>query len=420
MYAIDRFMIAGYSVDAMNAVVLAGNFVSIFSFMLIGIASSAEIFAGQYNGAKQYKNLASPTWQMIYMSIFSYVICFFVAYFSDYINMFPSYYREYGVEYQKILMYSLMLPPIKVAFTAFFVGQGKTKIVTVAIAVGVVVNVILDYILIYGVKDIISPLGCRGAAIATVIAELTQVIILAIVFFSKDNRKIYGTYENRRFNKKLFFECCEIGIPMSLGNFISLLAWYLLQYVMSNISKDIATIYSIGISIYIFFLFVSEGICKGVSAVTSNMIAIGDVESIEKVRKIFVRVSMLFGVAISAPLVMFPEMLFNMLTSLPDDISRLYSEIKIVCYLVAINSTLEALLSSHWGILVAGGDIKHVTIVYESCMLLLVIFPVVVLFKMNILNSVPLVYVLMGIRLIVAQFFIYKRYRSLKWYKKLV
>ncbi|MDR1333749.1 MAG: polysaccharide biosynthesis C-terminal domain-containing protein, partial [Holosporaceae bacterium] len=271
MLLIDRVMLAAYSMDAMNAATMSGNFVCIFAFMYTGIANAAEVFAGQYNGSKQYEKLAAPTWQMIYMALMTCVISLPVAYFSDTINTLPHYYLEEGVSYQKVWMYFAFLPPMRVALAAFFVGQGKTKIITLSVVVGAVTNLVLDYLLIFGLKDVIPPMGCKGAAIATVITEFVQVLILAVMFFNRRNRKVYKTFENRHFNPKLFLDFIKIGVPMSFGNCISMIAWYVIQTIVSHTSKDAATIYNIGNTIYTFFIFVGEGINKAIATISANM-----------------------------------------------------------------------------------------------------------------------------------------------------
>ena len=249
MFVIDRIMLAGYSIDSMNASIISANLVGIFTFMLIGIADSAEVFVGQYNGSKQYEKLAAPAWQMIYMSLASCVILWPMAYFSDYVNTLPHYYLKDGVEFQRILLYFAFLPPLKVAFAAFFIGQGKPKIVTFSIITGAIINVVLCYSFIYGIKNTIPSMGCKGAAIANVISEFISIVILAAVFFNCKNRKIYKTFKNCKFNKGLFFGCARIGVPVSFGNFISMIAWYIVQTLISHTSKDAATIYNVGINV---------------------------------------------------------------------------------------------------------------------------------------------------------------------------
>jgi MATE family multidrug resistance protein len=420
MLLIDRAMLATYSMDSMNAAAMSGNFVCIFSFMYTGIANAAEIFAGQYNGSKQYEKLAAPTWQMIYMALVTYAISFPIAYFSDHINTLPHYYLKEGVAYQQTLMYFAFIPPVRVALAAFFVGQGKTKIITFAIAAGVVLNIALDYLFIFGMKNIIPPMGCRGAAIATIIAEFVQIAILAAVFFNRRNRKIYKTFENRQFNSKLFWDCVKIGVPMSLGNCISMIAWHVVQTIVSHTSKDAATIYNIGSNVYTFFLFVGEGANKGIATISANMIGRGDLESIEKTREIFIAISVVFGGIIAVPLILCSEWIFKALSLFPDDISSLYEDIRATLYLVSIDVALETLLLSHWGILIAGGDSKYAATMSQVCLWIFVVFPTIVLHYLNALTSMPLLYALMALWLIATQFFLYRRYKSLKWYNRLV
>ncbi|MDR1590471.1 MAG: MATE family efflux transporter [Puniceicoccales bacterium] len=416
MYLIDRFMVARYSIDAMNAVAMASSFLLIFVLFLIGVASSAEVFVGQYNGTQQYEKLAVPTWQMIYTSLAASLFFIPLAYGSDYINTFPSYYLKDGVDYQKIMLYFAALPAIKAAFAAFFVGQGKGKIIAIAVAVGMILNIILDYLLIYGMEGILPALGAKGAAIATVLAEFCQILILAALFFSKNNRKTYKTFTNRAFDRELTKGCWKVGFPISLGNFACLLAWYLVQIFISHSSKDATTVYNIGLNLYVFCVCVGDGINKSVAAITANMIGRGDLESIEKIRKIFVIVSICFGGIIVIPLGLCPEWIFGLLTLSPD----LYAEVKIVCYWVALDVVLEALLLSTWGILLAGGDSKYAMFVHQISLWLLVVLPVGVLYYIHALRSVPIIFVLTALWLIVVQFFVYGRYKSLKWYRKLV
>jgi MATE family multidrug resistance protein len=408
-------MLAGYSIDSMNAAAISSNFAAIFTLMLIGLADSAEIFVGQYNGAKQYDNLATPIWQMIYMSFCASSFLIPIAYFSDYIHMLPLYYQKEGIIYQKVLMYFAMLPSIRVAFAAFFIGQGKTKIITFSIIIGSIINLILDYFFIYGLK-----MGCKGAAIATIMAEFIQILILAFIFFNSKNRKIYKTFEKRKFDKQLFKKIIKIGIPMSFGNLTAMVAWYIIQVLVSYISKDFATLYNIGVNVYILFIFAGEGLNKGIAVICANMIGRGDLASIEKTRKTFVYISLFFGFVISIPLIGFPESILKMFDMLPDNITTLYSDVRIIFAIVTINVILEMLVLSTMGILLSGGDSKYTMITYQACLWALLILPVMVLYFLNALNSVVQVYILMVLWLVASQFFIYKRYKSLKWYNKLV
>jgi MATE family multidrug resistance protein len=413
-------MLAGYSIDSMNAAVISGSLTAIFTLVPMSIAGAAEIYVGQYNGSKRYDKLASPVWQMIYLSFFSSIFFIPIAYFSDYINMLPSYYLQEGVAYQRIILYYGFTPGIISALSAFFIGRGEAKIVTCVVLFGMLINTILDYFLIYGYENIIPKMGCKGAAIATVIAEILQAIILATVFFNSRNRAVYKTFENRQYNKKLFLGCVKIGAPLSLGNIASMLAWYLVQSAVSHVSKDIATVYGIGLTVYILFMFIGEGLNKAIATLAANMIGRKDLPSIKKTYKVFIVISAALGLITALPLIIAPRWLLTMLDLLQGDISVLYEEIRIAFCIITLNVILESFLCSTWGILVAGGDAKYPNIAYQACLWGSVVLPVALLYSLDRLNSAVMIYMLTTLCTALSLFLVYKRYKSMKWCNQII
>lgn len=413
MLLIDRFMLAGYSLESMSAASISGNFISIFSYMLIGITSSAEIYVGQYNGSKQYAKLASPTWQMLYLSIFSMVIFLPVAYFSEYCNTLPSYFLEEGIAYQRPLMYFGVFQGIITALSSFFIGQGKTKIVTNVVICGTITNVILDYFFIYKFH-----MKCHGAAIATIIAEAVQILILATVFFNKKNIKHYKTFLSRKFDSVVFWGCIKLGTPMAVGNFISMIAWYVAQVAVSNVSKDQATVYNICVSIYMFFIFLGDGLSKSISTISSNMIAQNDAISIHKTYRLFIIIGCVFSFSVSIFILLFPDLIFQIFNIINMDVEKLV-DIRFTFVLIAVGIILETSMLTTCGVLHSGGDIKYPVIVNQSLIWSLVVFPTIVLYNINLLD-VNIVFELCILWLSVSLFLLQKRYKSMLWYNKLV
>lgn len=420
MFLIDRFILAGYSINAMNAACISGNFVAMLTLFFIGITGSAGVFVGQYNGSKQYYMLAAPVWQMIYFSLCSVPFFLILAFFSPQINMLPSYFLKDGVEYQQTLMLFAFLPSLRVAFSAFFIGQGKTGIIACTAIIGSVFNIGLDYALIYGIEGIIPSMGCRGAALATNMSELLQISILASLFFSSKNRKNFQILAHRRVNLKLFMGCCDIGLPMSIGHFVTLFAWYIIQTVIGYTSQDASTVYNIAMNLFMFFFFICGGSARSVTTICSNMIGRDDLESVRKTYGFFIKAALGVGLLIAIPLVLFPEWIIAALSMLPDDISPLYPQIKSALCLVSVGIVLETLFQSTFGVLVAGGDTKYGIFVDMICLWIIVALPTVILFFSGMLTSVLIVFACMILRSITSFSFVYRRYQSMKWYNKLV
>lgn len=416
LYLIDRVIIGYYSIDAMNAVSISLSFLAAISLSFSTIAGASEIYIGQSNGQKQYSKLAIPVWQMIYFSLIGFLVVFPIGYFIEYISLLPDHCKKAGIDYQKLLIYWAPICSIKVALASFFIGQGKTKIITYIVLIGSIANALLDVLFIFGYKDIIPEMGAKGAAIATIFAEFLTIFILAFVFFNKKNILNYGTLKNLKFNKKIFYGCIKLGFPMSIGRIFELLAWYFVFVIISHVSRDLATIHGVCVGIYILFAFICEGINKSSATISSNLIGQRDLEGIKKSYKIFLKLIFILGGIISIPLIFFPESIFYFFDMFHEDISPLYSSMKVIFSLLVLNITLEAFSSALWGILMSGGDTKYPMIANISSLWTFVVIPLSVLYYFELLNSALIIYWLTTLWCVATLILFFRRYKTLKWY----
>lgn len=90
----DRLFLANYSTAAMNAAAAAGMVVIVMQYGAAIVTAIAEVFVGQFNGAKEYKKAASPTVQMLWFSLFLTVIYFFMSKYMGSYLISDYYYEE--------------------------------------------------------------------------------------------------------------------------------------------------------------------------------------------------------------------------------------------------------------------------------------------------------------------------------------
>ena len=420
MFVIDRLILAYYSVDAMNAAAIGGNFAAIFCLLLVCVAGTTEVFVGQYNGAQKNERIANPVWQMIYFVLLTIFVLVPIGMYSDKINLFPECYSNDGIPYQKILVYFCWIPALTAAITGFFVGRGETKIITFIVVTGSLVNAALDVILVFGYKNIIPRLGCKGAAIATVTSEFLQAAILACKFLNRENRALYKTDNLPKFDKNLFFRGIKIGLPTAIGRSAEMLAWYLVCSMLGHVSKDLATAYTIGVTIYIMFVFICEGITKGTAAISANFIGCESLPSIRESFNKLVIIAITLCCIFMLPIVIYPDLLFDVLRNLHDDISNLYPTLRIIFVIQFLNITIEAVGSVPFGILLSGGDAKYPNVAVLGSLWLFVVFPVSVLFFAGKLNSAIVVQLLAALYNVSWAVLVFFRYKSLKWYRSVI
>jgi MATE family multidrug resistance protein len=310
MLFFDRLIIAQYSNAAMNAAITIGITCSIFHFGATAITSTAEIFVGRYFGAQKINRIGQPVWQMIWFSLFTFVMFIPLAMFAGN-ALVQQEYRTVGMPFYYWYMLCGPVFPLVMALTSFYIGRGKTRLITCTMVLGNIVNLILAYVLVLGVKNIIPAFGMQGAAIATIAAQLLQVNILLAIFLNKNNRKLYNT-GNFYLQGKAFFDCLKIGVPMALGYMMELGSWAFLLRALTSSGTEYITVFAIGQSLFILFAFITEGMQKSVTVLAANYIGAKVMSAISAMLWSALKLQLIFAIIILIPLVFFADSVFKL------------------------------------------------------------------------------------------------------------
>ncbi len=361
----DRLILAHYSTHAMDAAVSAGMTCAIFLYGAMGISAIAEVFVGQYNGAKQKYKMGEPIWQMIWFSLMTTVIFVPVALWGGQFFIAQEYMKD-GLPFFQWILFFGPLSPLFGAICAFFIGRGRTRIVFIITVLGNIINLLLDLILVFGIEGWLEPMGTKGAAIATVTAEAIQVLILFKVFLNNNNRKIYGT---KKFHFKFpeFWKCIKIGTPNSVGHMIEIAAWALQLNLIAKVSKDHITVFAIAQSILILFAFTSDGMQKAVITISANFLGAKRSSMVRKTIYSSLKLHLLFVVIIAIPLVIYPYPLLH--TFLPENgvhagslLETVFSYTRIGLIWIWVFFIFDGITWILAGVFTAAGDTKFTMI----------------------------------------------------------
>ena len=74
MIFVDRLMLARYSLEAHNTAIEVANLGWAFQTGWTSLATICQVFVSQYCGAGQKHMLSRPVWQMIWFSLFSFLL----------------------------------------------------------------------------------------------------------------------------------------------------------------------------------------------------------------------------------------------------------------------------------------------------------------------------------------------------------
>ena len=194
---IDNVMIGSVGASALTSVTVANKYYMLFNSTMFGFCGAAGIFISQFFGAKNNKRCQEVfNINLIFCLLASFLFTFLAATCPKFIlGLFTKTpeIMNLGLDYMNVIKYSYI--PFSISFTvsmslravAINNIQLKVGILTVAI------NTFLNYCLIYGNFGL-PQLGVTGAALATLIARLVEMVIYLVLlirnkhFFKLDTK----------------------------------------------------------------------------------------------------------------------------------------------------------------------------------------------------------------------------------------
>lgn len=411
MLFIDRLVLAQYNAQVMNAAAASGLVFAVFQFGVLSVAAIAEVFVGQYNGAKQYHLLAKPVWQMIWFSAMTTPLFILIGSFGANF-LLAEEVLKHDQGFFSWIMYFGPFFGINAALSSFYIGQGKVKYVTFTIIFASLVNLFLDIALVFGFLFIPS-LGAKGAALATGLAQVFNAFLLFIPFLGKSTQTHFHSHL-WQFDSKMFWQCLKIGYPNAVGHMGSIAAWAVVSTILSKASFEHISIFAISQSIWILLTFITEGNQKAVSTVSANLIGAGKIKALNQVFLSGLCLMATLSCLLAIPLLTFPEYLVQGFLSEGLTGFELKDMVYASCKWIWLAFIFEGTTWIIAGILTSAGDTRFIMTIHVLNSWIFAVIPYFVL--VNYYGATPMTTVyLMVIFSFVNMVAFLQRYRSQKW-----
>lgn len=377
MIFVDRWLLAHYSTASLNAAVNATTLGWTFLLSWMVMTSIAEVFVAQYNGANETDKLGKPVWQMIWLSLLSILFFAPLSIWGPELIYGSSADRSMERDYFRWMLFFGPSYPIYSALCGFFIGQGKTGLVTSVAIITNIINAVLDLILIFGIEGYVPAYGIKGAAIATSLSAVCQAIILGSVFLSKHNQQNHGTGDYR-LDWGLMRQCLKIGTPNACFIVLELSGWALFYTMMTSLSESHITIAGICQSILILFSFFGDGLNKAVIAIAGNFIGSNQPHYVKNLLKSGFKLHAIFFLLTLVVMFIFGDIFMEQF--LPNTTDELYAELRDPLWICLLGSLvyllMEGLRMLFGGALTAAGDTFFLLISGSLTIWLLMVAPV--------------------------------------------
>ncbi|VWL85027.1 MATE family efflux transporter [Oceanivirga miroungae] len=398
---------------AISALGVSNQVFFIFIISLFGLMSGANVLASQYYGAREDSNLRKLVLVFLLTSLV-YVLPFFLGstFFTKRIISFytnDSLVIKLGIDYLKIVAWTFPLTGIGMVFSILLRSINLPKYTLYASIVGLLVNVSLNTVLIpiYGVK---------GAAVATIIARLSNLVFLMFILFKKKVKLIPNIGEIKTINISFVKKCYAVSLLTFVHEILWVLAISLKAsfYGKLGVNEFSSIQIANNINSLLFTMFV--GVTAATSVIVGNEIGNDNKEKVieytNKIVRLFIFLIIIIVILlnISAPVVL-------RFMKVPENIYILTRSIIYSVSFTTIFSSYTMLFLV--GIFRAGGDLKF-SILIEIIPLWFVAVPITYYFSTVYPLPVYLVYIVSYADEIIKLIPCIIRYRSYKWIRKVI
>ncbi len=229
---LDNIMVGQIGTEQMSGVAIVNQLMFVFNICIFGGVSGAGIFGTQFFGKGDYQGQKYAFRFKMYAVLVISAIAFILFGFFDkqLISLYLSdsgsvgdiaLALKYGQEYLLVMLGSLIPFAVCQAYVSTIRETGQTLVPMIASAAAVVVNLILDYVLIFGLGSI-PAMGVRGAALATVTARIIECIIVIVWTHTHKEKNPYikGAYRSFGIPAGICRDIFRKGTPLMLNEML--------------------------------------------------------------------------------------------------------------------------------------------------------------------------------------------------------
>ncbi|SFN42944.1 putative efflux protein, MATE family [Algoriella xinjiangensis] len=260
------------SVEALAAAGLVGSFLSGIIWIVAQTKTSISSLVSQNFGANKLNEVKYLVPQALYFNVFLSLLILIPTYFFAE-QLFKLYNAkdlvlDFSVDYYKIRAFGFPLTLISLTIFGSFRGIQNTIWAMKCSLTAAFIHVFLDYILIFGIDNFIPAYHIKGAAYASLIAQLIMVIMAFYYYFTKTPFRLNpGKSIHPYFKKYVYLSFNFILRTASLN-----IAFFLANSYATGYGKNYIAAQSILMNIWLFFSFFIDGYAGAGNAMAGRLL----------------------------------------------------------------------------------------------------------------------------------------------------
>ena len=218
--------------------------------------------------------------------------------------------HKMAADYLLIVSAGLIFTFLNPVLSAAFFSKGNSITTFKISIISLVINLILDPFLIFGLS-IFPKLGIRGAALATVFAQMISTLLYLYVGY-KDREIFVRTNYFTIPQKEYFRSILSLGFPASLQSLIHAMVGMVLNKYIASFGALYIAVYSIGSQIESISWMTADGFSVAFSAFFGQNFGAKNYERLHHGRREAMKIVNIIGISTSLLLFFFAKNLFTL------------------------------------------------------------------------------------------------------------
>lgn len=278
---IDNIMIGSVGSIALSAVTVSNRVYLIFNSTLFGLCGGAGIFIAQHFGAnnkdrcQKILNInitCALVSALLFISLLLLIPEPLIRIFTD-----DSKVIQQGLLYIKYVIFAYLPYAFSYSVMMALRAVGINKIQLVIGIIGVCTNTCLNYLLIFG-KFGFPMLGIQGAAIATAIARMLEMIIYIVLLIKHKHYFVLDIKGLLHLDIKLIQSMIRKAIPLALNEILFSLALAVIFLSYTRCDQTLIPALSVVDTVMQIAYIIFSGLSSAVSILIGNKLGAGKLE----------------------------------------------------------------------------------------------------------------------------------------------
>ncbi len=314
VHVIDTVFLGRVGVTELAALALADTILGLLVVLVIGLAEAMQIAIARRAGEERPQDVGSIFNHGLLITLaLSFALTIGIKVAASPLSALATESNDVARalnDYLQIVAYGLPFFCASVAYSSFYVGISRTRVLVSATALLAVTNFVLGYALILGNLGL-PRLGMKGAALSSLGAEVATAVFLTVVTARRANVQRFRLFEMPRWDPAVLRGLFALAAPVAIYGVVEGLQWLFYFVILEQVSTAALAWSNIIYTCLLVFLIPVEAVSEVVVSLASRVIGAGKRDRIAQVTRRGVALAGIVTLPLAVVALVAPRLVFS-------------------------------------------------------------------------------------------------------------